>query len=243
MSSMSTTDTAASVKELGQRWWLLAVFGVITVGFGIVLTFKPGKSVHAIAMIIGIWLLILGVVQLIRAIGASGERTGFVIMGLLSIVIALILLHHTTTTVAVLGFIVGIFWTIGGVTELFHGFDADDGAINWPTGHFGAHCHDHRNPLPGLPLPVALDHLRDRRTRDDRLRYRRDSRKPSSPQSKGNLSARINSQSGSCAAICSPRVALENRALGLARAQMSEQIPYPPQVGLGSRPRVHAQPT
>ena len=133
MSSMSATDTAASVKEFGQRWWLLAVFGVITVVFGIVLTFKPGKSVHAIAIIIGIWLLILGVVRLIQAIGASGERTGFVIVGLLSIVIALILLHHTTTTVAVLGFIVGIFWTIGGVTELFHGFSADDGAVSWPT--------------------------------------------------------------------------------------------------------------
>ena len=89
MSSMSATDTAASVKEIGQRWWLLTVFGVITVGFGIVLTFKPGKSVHAIAIIIGIWLLILGVVELIRAIGASGERTGFVIVGLLAIVIAL----------------------------------------------------------------------------------------------------------------------------------------------------------
>ena len=133
MSNMSAADTAASVKEFGQRWWLLGVFGVITVGFGIVLTFKPGKSVHAIAVIIGIWLLILGVVRLIQAIGASGERTGFVIVGLLAIVIALILLHHTTTTVAVLGFIVGIFWTIGGVTELFHGFSADDGGVSWPT--------------------------------------------------------------------------------------------------------------
>ena len=53
--------------------------------------------------------------------------------GLLSIVILLILLHHTTTTVAVLGFIVGIFWTIGGVTQLFHGFSANEGAVSWPT--------------------------------------------------------------------------------------------------------------
>ena len=133
VSSVSAADSAANVKAFGQRWWLLAVFGVVTVGFGIVLTFKPGKSVHAIAIIIGIWLLILGVVQLIRAVGATGERMGFVIVGLLAIVIALILLHHTTTTVAVLGFIVGIFWTIGGVTELFHGFSADDGAVSWST--------------------------------------------------------------------------------------------------------------
>ena len=133
MSTVSTADSAASVRAFGQAWWLLAVFGVITVGFGIVLTFKPGKSVHAIAIIIGIWLLILGVVQLIRAIGASGERTPFVVVGLLAIVMALILLHHTTTTVAVLGFIVGIFWTIGGVSELVHGFSANDGAVSWPT--------------------------------------------------------------------------------------------------------------
>jgi len=137
MSSMTSTDSAASIKALGRKWWLLTVFGVITVGFGVVLTFKPSKSVHAIAVIIGIWLLIVGVVRLIQAIGASGERTGFVIVGLFSIVIAILLLHHTTTTVAVLGFIVGIFWTIGGVTELYHGLGANDGAVRWSTVALG----------------------------------------------------------------------------------------------------------
>ncbi len=132
MSGITTTGSSQEVKALAQKWWLLAVFGVITFAFGFVLTFKPGKSVHTIAVIIGIWLLILGVFRLIQAIGASGERTPFVIVGLLSIVIALILLHHTTTTVAVLGFIVGIFWTIGGVSELYHGF-SDEGGINWLT--------------------------------------------------------------------------------------------------------------
>ncbi len=184
MSNISAADTAASVKEFGQRWWLLAVFGVITVGFGIVLTFKPGKSVHAIAVIIGIWLLILGVVQLIRAIGASGERSGFVIVGLLAIVIALILLHHTTTTVAVLGFIVGIFWTVGGVTELFHGFSGGRWRRQLADRHSGADCDDHRDPLPGLPVPVTVDHLCDRRTWNDHLRHRRSSGEPPTPQGK-----------------------------------------------------------
>ena len=172
MSSMSTADSAESIRAVGRKWWLLALFGVITIGFGIVLTFKPGKSVHTIAVIIGIWLLIVGVVQLIRAIGASGERTGFVLVGLLAIVIALILLHHTTTTVAVLGFIVGIFWTIGGVTELFHGFSANDRRGQLADRDLGADCHDHRHPLFGLPVAFPLDHLRDRRARNDRLRHR-----------------------------------------------------------------------
>jgi len=132
MSGPTTADSKGDVKALARKWWLLAVFGVITFGFGFVLTFKPGKSVHTIAVLIGIWLLILGVFRLIQAIGASGERTPFVVVGLLSIVIALILLHHTTTTVAALGFIVGIFWTVGGISELYHGFSEDDG-INWLT--------------------------------------------------------------------------------------------------------------
>ena len=63
--STNTGDAAASVRSLGRAWWLLAFFGVITIVFGAVLTFKPGQSVHAIAVIFGAWLLILGVVRLI----------------------------------------------------------------------------------------------------------------------------------------------------------------------------------
>jgi uncharacterized membrane protein HdeD (DUF308 family) len=132
MSDTTSADPAELVREVGRAWWLLAVFGVITLGFGIVLTFKPSNSVHAIAVLFGIWLLILGVVRLIQAIGASGERLGLLVVGLLSILVAILLLHHTTTTIATLGFIVGIFWTIGGVAEIFSGFThGPDGSTNW----------------------------------------------------------------------------------------------------------------
>ena len=86
MSNATITDASiANIKTAGQRWWLLAAFGVITLVFGVVLTFKPGKSVHTIAVIFGIWLLILGVIRLVQAIGAAGERTGFLLVGLVSI--------------------------------------------------------------------------------------------------------------------------------------------------------------
>ncbi len=133
MSDTNRTDPTAELQSLGKKWWLLVLFGVITLGFGVVLTFKPGKSVHAIAIIIGIWLLILGVVRLIQAIGGAGDRTGHLVVGLLAIVVALIMLHHTTTTIAVLGFIIGIFWTVGGVAMLFDGFTAKEGKVSWPV--------------------------------------------------------------------------------------------------------------
>ncbi len=131
MSDATSADQAEMVKVLRRAWWLFAVFGVITIGFGIVLTFKPGKSVHVIAVIFGIWLLILGVVRLIQAIGARGDRLGYVVVGLLSILIAILLLHHTTTTVETIGFIIGIFWTIGGVAQIFSGFSDADHGVSW----------------------------------------------------------------------------------------------------------------
>jgi uncharacterized membrane protein HdeD (DUF308 family) len=124
------SDDQAAIKAIADAWWLLLLFGVITIGFGIALTFKPSKSVHVIAVIFGIWLLILGAVRLIQAIGARGERTGLVVVGLLSILIALLLLRHTSTTIDTVGFIIGIFWTIGGVAQLFAGFGGHDG-IDW----------------------------------------------------------------------------------------------------------------
>ncbi len=131
MSNTPAAGPGADIRSFGEKWWLLAVFGVITLGFGVALTFQPGNSVHTIAVIIGIWLLILGVFRLIQAIGATGERIGLLIGGLLAILIAILLLHHTTTSVAVVGFIVGIFWTIGGIAELLYGFSANDGRVSW----------------------------------------------------------------------------------------------------------------
>jgi uncharacterized membrane protein HdeD (DUF308 family) len=131
MTSTESVDSAESIRSFGRQWWLIALFGVITIGFGIVLTFRPSKSVHTIAVIFAIWLLIVGAIRLIQAIGDQAQRTGLLIVGLLSIVVAIILLRHTSTAVSFVGFIIGIFWTVGGVAEIIQGFSAHDGGVSW----------------------------------------------------------------------------------------------------------------
>jgi len=37
----------------------------------------------------------------------------------------LLVLHHSFETVAILGFIIGIFWVVGGLSELFAGFSRE----------------------------------------------------------------------------------------------------------------------
>jgi uncharacterized membrane protein HdeD (DUF308 family) len=131
MSNVEAVEERQDLRAIGRSWWLFALFGVITIGFGVVLTFRPSKSVHAVAIIFAIWLLIVGAIRLIQAIGESGDRTAHLILGLLCIVIAIILLHHTTTAVSFVGFIVGIFWTIGGVAQIIAGFSANEGRVSW----------------------------------------------------------------------------------------------------------------
>jgi uncharacterized membrane protein HdeD (DUF308 family) len=48
-----------------------------------------------------------------------------------SILVALLLLRHTSTSVDTVGFILGIFWTIGGVAQIFSGFVGDERGVEW----------------------------------------------------------------------------------------------------------------
>jgi uncharacterized membrane protein HdeD (DUF308 family) len=102
------------------------LFGLVTLALGIVITFRPGGTVRVLAIIFGIWLLGLGVFWIILAIAERGDtggiRFGMVILGLLAVLIGLLVLHHPFETVAVLGFIIGAFWVVGGLALLIAGF-------------------------------------------------------------------------------------------------------------------------
>ena len=114
------------LREIGRSWGVLLFFGLVTVAIGLVLTFQPESSAHVFAILLGIWLLILGVFRIILAIAEpreSGARAfGMALIGLLAVLIGLLVLHHSFETDAVLGFIIGLFWVVGGLAELFVGF-------------------------------------------------------------------------------------------------------------------------
>jgi uncharacterized membrane protein HdeD (DUF308 family) len=105
---------------------LVLLFGLLTLALGVVITFRPGGTVRVLAIIFGIWLLGLGVFWIILAIAERGDtggtRFGMIILGLLAVLIGLLVLHHPFETVAVLGFIIGAFWVVGGLALLIAGF-------------------------------------------------------------------------------------------------------------------------
>jgi uncharacterized membrane protein HdeD (DUF308 family) len=126
MAQRAGGDSLEAARQIGRSWWVVLIFGLITVAMGIVITFHPGGTVRVLAILVGIWLLVLGIFKIVSAIGESGEsggsRFGTALMGLLAVLIGLLVLHHSFETVAIVGFIVGVFWVVGGLAELFSGF-------------------------------------------------------------------------------------------------------------------------
>jgi uncharacterized membrane protein HdeD (DUF308 family) len=52
----------------------------------------------------------------------GGTRFLFAFLGLLSVLVGVIFLRHTFETIGTLGFLIGIFWVIGGLVEFFSAY-------------------------------------------------------------------------------------------------------------------------
>jgi uncharacterized membrane protein HdeD (DUF308 family) len=116
-------DAADLMTAVGRHWgWVLA-FGVITALTGIVVLIWPGRTLLVVAVLFGIQLIVTGIFRFGAAF-AAGEngatRVLFAILGLFSLIIGLYAVRHIFITLLALGLLLGIFWVISGVTELFN---------------------------------------------------------------------------------------------------------------------------
>jgi uncharacterized membrane protein HdeD (DUF308 family) len=131
-----STPMPDQLKAFRSLWWLFVVFGVLTLAAGVILIVWPGPSLTTIAVIIGIFLLIDGVIDVIASIFGKGEGRGVVAMlGVLSLIAGVILVKHPFNALAVLVIIVGIWFVVSGVARFVAAFsDADSRGTNIAVG-------------------------------------------------------------------------------------------------------------
>jgi len=120
---------------VGRSWgWVLA-FGIATLILGIIITIHPKNSVYVVAVLLAIWLILAGVWRIIRAIAdhedTGGTRWLMALLGLISILFGLLVFHRTWETVAVVGFIVGLFWVVAGVGDFYAAYVHRQGGGRW----------------------------------------------------------------------------------------------------------------
>ena len=108
-----------AMTEVARAWWLLVVVGVASAVAGVILVTKPSNSLATLAVIVGIFLLIDGIVELVSSFGRPAEgRAVAVIVGLLGVIIGIILIRHPTHAVTAIGLLIGIWLVAAGVLRL-----------------------------------------------------------------------------------------------------------------------------
>lgn len=106
----------------GQAWpvVLLAALGMLAVG--VILLVWPRATLSAVAILLGVALVIGGLFRLVEgfaARSASGAtRAGDVIIGIVAVVAGLFCLRNHDETIFLLAFLLGAFWIVHGIADL-----------------------------------------------------------------------------------------------------------------------------
>jgi uncharacterized membrane protein HdeD (DUF308 family) len=84
---------------------------------------RSGPSLFAVAVIVAVELLVLGVMRLVAAFSmpeaSGGGRVLLVLLGVVAILAGIVFLRHPFQTIAILGLLLGAFWVVDGVIEVF----------------------------------------------------------------------------------------------------------------------------
>lgn len=123
---MATTyrnDPADVLGGIGRHWgWVLA-FGIVTLLAGVVALVWPGRTLVVIAVLFGIQLIVAGIFRFVAAFAVDDESTGarvlFALLGVLALIVGIYALRHILVTLASLALLLGIYWVINGVVEVF----------------------------------------------------------------------------------------------------------------------------
>lgn len=112
-----------AASDIARAWWLLVVVGIASAIAGVILITKPSNSLATLAVIVGIFLVIDGIAELIASFGRPAEgRATAVIIGLLGLVVGIILIRHPTHAVNAIGLLIGIWLVAAGVLRMLRAF-------------------------------------------------------------------------------------------------------------------------
>jgi uncharacterized membrane protein HdeD (DUF308 family) len=111
------------MARIGRHWGWVLTFGIITLVTGVAALAWPGRTLVVVAVLFGIQLIVMGIFRFASAFGSQdltgGTRALLAVLGVFSLIIGLYAVRHILITLIALALLLGIFWVISGVIELF----------------------------------------------------------------------------------------------------------------------------
>lgn len=102
------------------------LYGLISIGTGIVAVAWPGPTLIVLAVVFGVQLIATGLFRVVgsASLGEAGTaRALTAILGVVSLLLGLYALRHVLITVLALGLLLGIYWIVDGFTAVFAAVD------------------------------------------------------------------------------------------------------------------------
>ncbi|MGC0338775.1 HdeD family acid-resistance protein [Streptomyces sp. SLBN-8D4] len=113
-------DPARALERLGGSWtWLLAS-AVATLVLGVLVLVWPEATLHVLAVLIGLHLLVSGAFRFVDVFARDGhERLPGLLLSVLYVLAGVLCLRNPLQTIAALSLIVGVVWLVSGVLTLY----------------------------------------------------------------------------------------------------------------------------
>jgi uncharacterized membrane protein HdeD (DUF308 family) len=99
-------------------WWMLLLVAACTLAVGVLLLVAPHRTLSTLAVILGIYLLVVGAIWICVGIGIKEVRGAGLWRGVIALIAGAIVIRHPSGSITVLALAFGIFLMIAGVFEL-----------------------------------------------------------------------------------------------------------------------------
>ncbi|MFF3930058.1 HdeD family acid-resistance protein [Streptomyces hirsutus] len=113
-------DPTRALARLGRSWTWLLGSAVVTLVPGVLVLVWPEATLHALAVLIGLYLLVTGAFRFVAVFAREGhERLPGLLLAVLYVLAGVLCLRNPLQTIAALSLIVGAVWLVSGVLTLY----------------------------------------------------------------------------------------------------------------------------
>ena len=116
--------TYEQADAIATVWWVPLVLGLLSLVAGVIVLIKPSNSLKAITVVIGIFILLDGIMQVYMGLRHRVENSTMVaVIGVLDLIIGIILIRHPIAGVTAVALLIGIWLAAAGVLRLIVAFE------------------------------------------------------------------------------------------------------------------------
>src|SRR4051794_38312593 len=121
LGALSLVDAFGGDRDSTSRV-LSAVIGVLGIVAGLVLMRRPGETLLVLVIVVGIWLVVVGIVDFVRALATRENRALRMLGALIDVVLGAVILAWPDLGLGTLAVLVGLSFLIRGFVAIARGF-------------------------------------------------------------------------------------------------------------------------